>query len=429
MASPTFTSTATFTSSVAIDTTVQSLSATASSGQFSPRPFEPSIRTRSSTGSLVKSTHMRVRVSPDKPSSMEIASSCISSLRDVPERSPTHSPVNFPSASNETAVTKVTESSPKTPPLAPVTVPSSSGGLLHKTSPLSVYEFNSQTQFNRSSEQILNISHLTERIDALEADRADQTIYNLLQNDKIRKLEKRVAALEGDLLQMNAKFAVRDHVVEALRNEVHRLQQYTRRYSVVVAGIEKKKDETPESLREEVLKLVSDVDSTSKEQDIDKFHRNGRVYNGKEQEIIVRFKSHAAKEAFYRARKNLPASRKAVKIRPSLSPNQKNLLRDAQAWVEQFSLNAEMVNPVQYVFANIHGEIQAKMQKNYRGSPFISFNSIQDLASRLKDAQVVRETDRAFDEMSARYDTDSNIQTRPHNAEVDDNDDMGFNGL
>ena len=112
-------------------------------------------------------------------------------------------------------------------------------------------------------------------------------------------------------MQMDAKFAVRDHVVEALRNEVHRLQQYTRRYSVAVVGIDKKRNETDESLREEVLKLVADVNSTSKEEDIDKFHRNGRLFNGKDQEIIIRFKSHAAKEAFYRARKNLPPSRKS----------------------------------------------------------------------------------------------------------------------
>ena len=166
-------------------------------------------------------------------------------------------------------------------------------------------------------------------------------------------------------------------------------------------------------------------DSISNDQDIDKFHRNGRLYNGKDQEIIIRFKSHAAKEAFYRARKNLPPSRKAVKIRPSLSPNQKTLLRDAQAWVEKYSLNAEMVNPVQFVFANIHGEIQAKMQKKYRGNPFISFNSIQDLASKLMDAQVVVETDRVFDEFSARFDTDPS----PHCAEFVDNDEMGLNGV
>ena len=118
-------------------------------------------------------------------------------------------------------------------------------------------------------------------------------------------------------------------------------------------------------------------------------------------------------------------TRKSVKIRPSLSTNQKNLLRDAQSWVEEYCLDSEMVNPVQFVFANIHGEIQAKMQKKYGGSPFITFNSV-DLASQLKDAQVVKETDRVFDEFFTRFDNDS---SHPLCAETVDDDNLGFNGL
>ena len=380
---------------------------------FSPQQKGP--KTRSSTGTNVKSTHMKLRVSPDK--SLQVLETDASTIANA---------------------TKVAQS-PKTPPLAPVTcdpVPTSnsssqviSSGLpiTFTTSPSFVSELTNINQANRRQEQVIDISHLMKRIEALEADAQDQTMYNLLQNDKIRQLEKRVVKLEGELMQVNARFCVRDHVVEALQGEIHRLQQYTRRYSVVVAGIEKKKDETPESLREEVIKLVADVNSTSKEPDIDKFHRNGRVYNGNEQEIIVRFKSHAAKEAFYRARKTLPASRRGIKIRPSLSPNQKNLLRDAQSLVEEFSLNEEIVNPVEYVFANIHGEIQAKMKKKFRGSPFISFNSLKELSCRLQEAQAVKETNDYFHEVSSRYDTHSGPQNQL--SETEDVDDMGFGDL
>ena len=426
----TVTSVATFTSSVSINTTVYNLSTSQASSHFSPRPFS-TMKTRSSTGSLVKSAYMHIKVSPDRTEND-------STPRYVPEVNPTHPTESKSSADDATAVEEVSEPSPKTPPLAPVSASSTSpasnsyqqsgglGGFLPCESPSFLHESVQKNDFNRSCEQDLDISHLTKRIDVLEADVHYQTIYNLLQNDKIRQLEKRVNELQGELMQMDAKFAVRDHVVEALRNEVHRLQQYTRRYSVAVVGIDKKRNETDESLREEVLKLVADINSTSKEDDIDKFHRNGRLFNGKDQEIIIRFKSHAAKEAFYRARKNLPPSRKSVKIRPSLSTNQKNLLRDSQSWVEEYCLNSEMVNPVQFVFANIHGEIQAKMQKKYRGSPFITFNSVQDLASKLKDAQVVKETDRVFDEFFTRFDNDS---SHPPRAETVDDDNLGFNGL
>ena len=82
----------------------------------------------------------------------------------------------------------------------------------------------------------------------------------------------------------------------------HRLQQYTRRYSVVVSGIEKKRGEKFEDLKKEIEGLVEKVQSSTTMEDVDKFHRNGPNRDG-EQEVIVRFKSHSAKEAFYRKRK------------------------------------------------------------------------------------------------------------------------------
>ena len=247
------------------------------------------------------------------------------------------------------------------------------------------------------------------------------------QNEKISQLEERISNLEGDLIQTKARFVVRDHVIEGLRGEIHRLQQYTRRYSVTVAGIDKEKGEEPEDLREKVLQLVTDVKSTTTEQDIDKFHRNGRL-DGKEQEIIIRFKSHSAKEAFYKARKTLPPSRKSVKIRPSLSNNQINLLRDAISVVEDFSLDEEVVNPVEFVFANIHGQIQAKMKEKVRGSPFISFNTIPDLVRKLQEAQVVKEEETAFDEISSWADmsTSKRVSTHQSRPQDSENDDMGF---
>ena len=253
-----------------------------------------------------------------------------------------------------------------------------------------------------------------------------------LQNEKIKQLEERICNLEGDLVKTNARFTIRDHVIEGLRGEIHRLQQYTRRYSVTVSGIDKERNENPKELREKVLKLVTDVKSTTQVHDIDKFHRNGRL-NGKEQDIIVRFKSHSAKEAFYKARKNLLPSRKEVKIRPSLSNNQLNLLRDAKSVVEEFCLNEEstgeeMVNPVEFVFANIHGIIQAKMKKELRGSPFISFNSIPDLVRKVQEAQVVKDEDSSFDKISSWADRSI---TKPASGQhqSSDDDDMGFGGF
>ena len=209
-----------------------------------------------------------------------------------------------------------------------------------------------------------------------------------------------------------------------------------RRYTVSVTGIPKQREEkdNPDILREKVHKLISEVKSTTKEVDIDKFHRNGRVTDGNEQEILIRFKSHAAKESFYRARKNLPPSMKQVKIRPSLSRHQSDLLRDAKAVVEQYnySMDEVMVNPVEFVLANIHGDIQVKMKNKVRGSQFISFNSVQDLCLKLQQAQVVEQTDTAFDIISSRIDRADQMMKedeQPVRPLSGDDDDMGFDNF
>ena len=93
-------------------------------------------------------------------------------------------------------------------------------------------------------------------------------------------------------------------------------------------------------------------------------------------------------------------------------------------------MNDEVVNPVEYVFANIHGEIQAKMKKKFRGSPFISFNSLKELTSRLQEAQIVKKTNDVFDEASSRYDTlPGSLNQFPAEETENDNDDMGFDNM
>ena len=329
-------------------------------------------------------------------------------LKVSPDKSPTSTSTN--PSDNAAILTDSLATSPSSQ-TAPIMHTSVSSGENMATS--STYP--KTTDASSTSMEIL-----MQRINDLEYQVQSQSMYNLVQNDKIRKLEQRVDTLEGQLMVVHSRFSVRDHIIEGLKGEVQRLQQFTRRYTVSVSGIEKKKDEDPDSLREEVLKLVSEVTSTTTEHDIDKFHRNGRTYNnGKDQEILIRFKSHSAKEAFYRGRKTLPPARKEVKIRPSLSTNQQNLLKEAQDLVDDYKLREGIKNPVDFVFANIHGETQVKFKNKFRGSLFATFRNIKDLIYILNQAQAVKETDRKFAEFSGWADDD-------HLSDSGSEDDMGF---
>ena len=280
----------------------------------------------------------------------------------------------------------------------------------------------------------LSVANLHETIIQQNAiiDTQSVTINTLIekfneQNNIIEKLTMDCDALkeEAALLktkQKNTEFqvnvnastiAIKDHVTDMLRQEVHRLQQYTRRYSVVVAGIDKPRGENNEQLKKEVAKLIEAVDSTTTMEDVDKFHRNGPA-KGSEQETIIRFKSHSAKEVFYRARKSL-GENSSLRIRPSLSPHQKNLLHRLQEHLEEYNdLKDRMSNAPEFVFANIHGELQVKFKKETSKGMFITLNSVKDLGLAITNAQR-EDIDKAIHEDYAAFDSS------------DDDDDMGFN--
>ena len=236
------------------------------------------------------------------------------------------------------------------------------------------------------------------------------------QSDIINGLVLKVKMQEQELQRHVSLMSVKDCVFEALQKEVHRLQQYTRRYSVVVSGIEKKRGEKFEDLKKEIEGLVEKVQSSTTMEDVDKFHRNGPNRDG-EQEVIVRFKSHSAKEAFYRKRKSDGIN---VKIRPSLSPNTKSLLNAAVEQLEEYkNKHLMMSNRPEFVFANIHGELQVKFQHDIskKRGMFAGFNSLQELACVIANAQNP-DQDRLTHAAQAEFDDNG--------AESNSDDDMGF---
>ena len=115
-----------------------------------------------------------------------------------------------------------------------------------------------------------------------------------------------------------------------------------------------------------------------------------------------------------------------VKIRLSLSTNQLNLLRDAEAVVDDLSLGEEAVNPVEFVFANLHGVIQAKLKKKFRGSQFISFNSVSDLIRKTQAAQVIKDAETEFEKISSWADSSPKKPSSGHQSRPTEEDDMGF---
>ncbi len=93
---------------------------------------------------------------------------------------------------------------------------------------------------------------------------------------------------------------MKDRVIDELREQLNKTQQYCRRYSVSIAGIKKDHNEKFENLEKEIHSLVLKTNGEVTVDDIDKFHRDGPQYGFNKQDVILRFKSHAAREASYK---------------------------------------------------------------------------------------------------------------------------------
>ena len=236
----------------------------------------------------------------------------------------------------------------------------------------------------------LSLESLSDALEAQQLQISSQSSRIDQQAVTIELLQREIKSLKRESQMINSANVMKDCVIKSLQGEVNRLQQYTRRYSVVISGIDKPRGkEDVKELEQKVKTIVTKINCDTKVEDIDKLHRNGPA-RGKDQEVIVRFKSHSAKESFYKSRSNL--NDRNIKIKPSLSPHNKSLLHDARELVDSYATSdgymSGMTNPPDFVFANVHGDLQVKMKKRVRKGMFFSFSSIEQLSMIISNAQM-----------------------------------------
>ena len=205
------------------------------------------------------------------------------------------------------------------------------------------------------------------------------------KDNVIQSLENKLLYLESEMCKNNSLLLVRERVTEELRDQLVNLQQYTRRPSAIIAGINKKERETQNELLKEVTTIINEVDSSTTLADVDKFHRVGPL-KGSKQDIVIRFKTHDAKEKFFLRRKNI--KRTGVKIRPSLAPARRELLNQAIELLEDYQNNEyQLTNAPHFVYADMHGNLKVKMTKEMNRKLFFNFTSIVDLNQIIEKCQ------------------------------------------
>ncbi len=251
------------------------------------------------------------------------------------------------------------------------------------------------SQRNLESRKVNPIHQLNEKLEA-QAVLIQKLVSDAEAKDKtIASLQKRLLKVEADQVKTDSLLFIKDNVSKLLSQRITNLEQYTRRYSVIVKGIPYERNEKYDVLKEQVMKVIEQANSETTFEDVDKFHRNG-TRDGMYQDVIVRFKSHSAKENFYNKRKTIQLER--IKIQPSLSSDRKKLLGAANDFVQSFkSAPGAYVNCPDFAFADVHGNLLVKMSNRTDNGLFFKFDSLDQL-TKIIQLNNHSEADNVFEE-------------------------------
>ena len=232
--------------------------------------------------------------------------------------------------------------------------------------------------------------------------------------DRAAGMEARIKSLEDEAQRSLSFTLIQKKVTELLCERVSQLEQYTRRYSVIVKGIDVQRNETHENLKTEVQNVINGMNGTTTMADVDKFHRNGRREDNT-QDLIIRFKSHSAKEDFYNNRKTNTNHR--IKIQPSLSPHNAKLLQEARDVLPDYIADPDdemcrkvvLHNPPEFVMADVHGNLLCKLKNRSKRGLFLKFSSLEDLDQKLtkvslENGPALDEFDKIMDPTHAYFD-------------------------
>ena len=204
----------------------------------------------------------------------------------------------------------------------------------------------------------MNVKQLSDQMDIMEK--------------KMKELEEKNNKLEAKVLLLESRVIISEGVSTKLAIELDRLDQYHRRPNIIIKNAPLPENETNNAITTTVNDIIEkDLSLPNVVSEIDKFHRVGKVRtrNGKKhQDIIVRFKTHSSRYLVYKERKKA----RNVKISPNLTKRRATLLYEASNWVKD-------LDAVDFVFANIHGDLNLRLVEPYQEKILFPFSTLDDL--------------------------------------------------
>ncbi len=178
-----------------------------------------------------------------------------------------------------------------------------------------------------------------------------RTQVNDLRKEK-NELKAANQSLVGRVEELESYMIASKNVNEKLRAHIDNIDQYGRRSNLIIKHVPvDDENETIKDLEGKMSNfLKNELNVPNASHEIDKVHRIGKPkeYRGaKQQNVIIRFRSHAARYTAYSNRKNA----KKFKVAPNLTKHREEELFKAKSLVES-------MKGVKFVFADIHGDMK-----------------------------------------------------------------------
>ncbi len=165
-----------------------------------------------------------------------------------------------------------------------------------------------------------------------------RTKFNDLEKEN-KELKSLNTSLEGRVEQLESYQCTSKQVTEKLRNHIDSLDQYGHRSNLIIKHVPVNEVDDQQALKDTIKQYIDqDLAMGNASKDIDKLHRIGKpkVFNGvRQQNVIVRFRSHATRYRVYNERKKS----KKFKIAPNLTKRREDTLFEAKKLVEKSMLS------------------------------------------------------------------------------------------
>jgi len=194
------------------------------------------------------------------------------------------------------------------------------------------------------------------------------------QDELIKKLSKKVSALETQVTKLSADKETSSHINNILREKLDNAEMYSRRSCLVLEGLPIKRNENIEQIEKSAKETLETNFGFSKleiESEFDKAHRLGPKIDGN-QKVIMRFKSHGFQNRVYASRKN--GNDPKYKIRPSLTARREDLLEKSREQLSEFS-------NFHFAFADNHGNLKVRVKNKVNNRFVLKFNNDIDIAN------------------------------------------------